>query len=257
MSYQLFSTVSGSGPTIVFLHGFLTSSHYYSRLRKRIEGNHTVVALDLLGHGRSPKPKDIDYTYQDHLDAIHVTLQKLGVKPPFALAGHSMGALLSVRYAREYPDSVTRLLLFNPPMFADSAEAYTQVFRTAIHYRLFLFSRARQQLWRAVQIIPRNPLKNRHPVGITDMLRAGAAARVGSLYNVIFKGNIFTEIHDISAPTMIIIGQKDRYVYLENALRAKWPEHVKIRVNALGHNGVAFHPELGEQYIKEHMMYNT
>ena len=257
MSYKLFSSVSGSGPTIVFLHGFLTSSHYYSRIRKRIESNHTVVALDLLGHGKSPKPSYIKYTYEDHISAIHYTLKQLGIKPPFALAGHSMGALLSLRYANEHPNNVTKLLLFNPPMFANANEAYVDIATSAWRYRAFLFSRAQKQLWRAVKILPKNPLKCRHPVGLTDMLRASAAARNGSLRNVIMKGDIFNEVHDINTPTMIIIGKKDRYVYLQNALKANWPDHVTIKLNKLGHNGIAFHPELGERYIKEHLVYNN
>ena len=256
MSYKLFSTVSGSGPTIVFLHGFLNSSHYYSRIRKRIEKNHTVVALDLLGHGKSPKPNDIEYTFQDHIDAIHYTLTSLGIKPPFVLAGHSMGALLSLRYTREYETEISRLMLFNPPMFANSEEAYLQVFRTALHYRLFLFSNFKDHLWKMVQIIPRNPLSIRHPLSLTDMLRAGATARVGSLHNVIFKGDIFSEVRDISTPTMLVMGQKDRYNYLQNALQTKWPDHVTIRLNKFGHHGIALKPKLGETYINEHIVYN-
>ncbi|MGO3701728.1 MAG: alpha/beta fold hydrolase [Candidatus Saccharimonadales bacterium] len=256
MSYQLFSTVSGNGPTIVFLHGFLTSGHYYSRIRKRLEADHTIVTLDLLGHGRSPKPNHLAYTYQDHLDAIHHTLQTLGVQAPFVLVGHSMGALLSLRYARDYPADVSRLLLFNPPMFAHSEEGYLQVFTNVWHYRTFLMSRARKQLWRSVQILPRNPFKNRPPVGITDMLRTSAPARMGSLYNVIFKGDVFSEVHNVTLPTMIIIGKKDRYVHAPNVHATAWPSHVTIRMNELGHNGIAIHPNIGAQYIKEHMVYN-
>ena len=256
MSYRLFSVVSGNGPTIVFLHGFLSSSNYYRRIRKRVEKNHTVVALDLLGHGKSPKPKNIEYTYQDHIDAIHHTLDSLGVKPPFVLAGHSMGALLSLRYTQTHPQDVSRLLLLNPPMFASPKEAYSQIVQTSLHYRLFLFSRIKNHLWKVLQIIPRNPLPTRHPLSLTDMLRAGSAARTGSLYNVIFQGNVFDEVRDISAPTMLIIGQKDRSIYLENAQQIEWPSHVDIRVNKFGHHGAALKPELGEKYINEHVVYN-
>ena len=254
MSYKLYSSISGNGPTIIFLHGFLTSSHYYSRIRKKIDGDFTVVALDLLGHGKSPKPKQLSYTYQDHIDAIHYTLIELGVKPPFIMAGHSMGALLSLRYARNYPGTVRKLLLFNPPMFADATEAEIDIATSAWRYRAFLFSRAQKQLWRAVRLLPKNPLKNRHPVGLTDMLRASNAARNGSLRNVIMKADIFSEVYNVAIPTTIIIGKRDRYVYLQNALQATWPNHVSIRLNKLGHNAIGFHPELGEKYIREEVL---
>ena len=250
---MLHTEISGSGTPIVLLHGFLASSHYYKTIAKRLESTHQVIRVDLLGHGASPKPRDTPYTYNDQIQSLYYTLDQLNIARPFMLVGHSMGALLALRYTRTYPEQVSRLVLFNPPMFSSPEEAYDDIAATGLRYRVMLFSRVQKQLWRAIKILPRNPLNSRHPVSLTDMLRVGHQARVGSLRNVVMQGNIFTEIEEITTPTMIVVGRKDRVIYLKNALHAHFPPHVTLKVNKHGHNGMAFHPKLAEKYIREHL----
>jgi pimeloyl-ACP methyl ester carboxylesterase len=253
MTQILAAKISGHGPAIVMIHGYLASGHYFSKLRKRLERDHTVITIDLLGHGHSPKPNTLAYSYADHIQAIHHTLQALKIERPFVIVGHSMGALLALRYAREFPDSVNKVLLFNPPMFSSPEEALHDLAATGMRYRLMLFSRAGRHLWRAVRMLPRNPWTHRHPVSFSDMLRVPAAAREGSLRNVVMEGNVFREVEDISQPTMIIVGKKDRHVYLKNAIRAQWPPHVRLKLNTRGHNGIGFYPQQAERYIRQHL----
>lgn len=251
--YLLHTEVSGSGPTIVMIHGYLASSHYYSGIAKRLETTHTVIRVDLLGHGKSPKPRHLPYTYANQIQALHYTLDQLGVTPPFAIVGHSMGTLIALRYATLHPERVSRLVLFNPPMFSSPEEAYADIAATGLRYRVLLFSKAQRAAWRTLKLLPRNPTKTRHPVSLTDVLRVNRHARVGSLRNIVMQGNIFKEIEDLTTPTLIVVGQKDRVIYLKNAMQAHFPPHVTLKVNPYGHNGMAFRPKRAEQYIREHL----
>lgn len=251
--YCLHAEISGKGTPIVLIHGYLASSHYYHSLAKRLEATHQVIRIDLLGHGRSPKPRTIPYTYGNQIQALHYTLDQLGVMAPFALVGHSMGSLIALRYAALYPERVSHLVLFNPPMFSSPEEAYADIAATGLRYRILLFSKAQHAAWRALKMLPRNPSKARHPVSLTDVLRVNRHARVGSLRNVVMQGNIFKEIEEITTPTLIVVGQKDRVIYLKNAMRAHFPPHVTLKINKHGHNSLAFRPKLAEQYIREHL----
>lgn len=248
--YRLHAEVEGSGPAIVMLHGYLASSRYYKKLVPRLARDHTVIRLDLLGHGRSPKPRHSNYGYDDQLAAIYYTLEQLGIQQPYMLVGHSMGTLIALRYARTYPESVSRLVLFNPPMFSSPEEAYDDIAATGRHYRAFLFSRFRRSIWRTVKVLPRSPRSVRPAVSLSDILSVPYQARDGSLHNVVMQGNVFEEVACVDKPILLVVGQRDRRTYIKNAMRHNWPAHVTLKINKYGHNGMATHPELAERYVR-------
>lgn len=236
------------------LHGYLASSNYYKHIAKRLEDDYTIVRVDLLGHGRSPKPRHIDYSYDDQLGALRRTLAHLAVETPHALVGHSMGALLALRYTTTYPSDVTRLILLNPPMFSSAEEAHRDIAATGRHYRAFLLSRFQSIFWGAVRIVPRSPHRTRHAVSLSDILAVPRVAREGSLHQVVMQGNVFEEVERLTLPTMIVVGQKDRRIYIKNAMRHTWPAHVTLKINQYGHNGMAYHPSFAERYIRAHLL---
>ena len=124
--YALHTETTGTGPVIVMIHGYLASSQYYKKIAKRLSVGHTVIRVDLLGHGRSPKPRAAEYGYDDHINAVRHTLTQLNIKGSFSIVGHSMGALIALRYARLYPQDVSRIVLFTIVLFCfqDFAELY-------------------------------------------------------------------------------------------------------------------------------------
>ena len=235
------------------IHGYLASSRYFKSIAKRLSTTHTVIRVDLLGHGHSPKPRTLSYGYDDHIDAIRYTLDQLDLRAPFSLVGHSMGALIALRYAHMYPQDIDRIVLFNPSMFSSPDEALSDIAASGRHYRAFLFSRFRGVVWRTVKILPRSPRKTRPAVSLSDVLAVPRQAREGSLHNVVMQGNIFREIEEVNKPIMVVVGQKDRRTYLKNAMRHTWPDHATLKINRYGHNGMARHPELAEQYLRLHL----
>jgi 2-succinyl-6-hydroxy-2,4-cyclohexadiene-1-carboxylate synthase len=107
-------TVMGEGPSVLLLHGFTGSSSGWSTIAEGLTARHRVVALDLLGHGRSDAP---------HHPAPYVLARQAGVlasllaeldAAPAAVVGYSMGARLALWLALEHPGSVSALVLESP-----------------------------------------------------------------------------------------------------------------------------------------------
>src|ERR1700689_2434487 len=99
LSYQK----SGSGPTLVLIHGVAGSQLVWDPLVPLLEGARTVVRLDLMGYGRSPRPSG-PCTPQNHVAAIRATLREAGLDPPYSLVGLSMGSNLALAYGCTWPD---------------------------------------------------------------------------------------------------------------------------------------------------------
>jgi pimeloyl-ACP methyl ester carboxylesterase len=112
----LFQERSGSGPSVVLLHG-LTATHRYVVMGSTSlqRSGHDVLTYDARGHGASdPAPEGPDaYTYE-HLAADLVrVLDEAGIERA-VLAGASMGAHTAVRVALEHPERVAGLAIVTP-----------------------------------------------------------------------------------------------------------------------------------------------
>ncbi len=111
--------------TIVFVHGIAASYLSWQAALKSLSADKTMkdvrlVAIDLIGFGRSPKPSWYKYNYKNYNRSLHRTLKKLRIKTPIILAGHSMGCLISADYAIEYPKHIKSLVLASPPFLRPS-----------------------------------------------------------------------------------------------------------------------------------------
>ncbi len=122
----------GEGPVYVLLHGINSTGHDWDTVVTAIGFDRRCIALDELGYGSSPKPLDIDYTVDDHADAIDHTLTEMGIDEPFTLVGYSMGGPMAVRFAAKYPDRVKRLVLISAPFFLDPEQMGEAAYAKAV-----------------------------------------------------------------------------------------------------------------------------
>lgn len=251
-SNLLHSHISGQGDTIVLLHGYLSSGQYFKRLQKRLETDHRVIALDLLGFGQSPKPT-LDYTYDDHINAIHTTLQHLGVTN-YALLGHSMGALIALRYAVLHPRGIKKVLLFNPPLFT-GREQMTIVHRsTGRRYRVLLYSRGKRLYWMTLRLVPRRYSERRKPINFTDMISMNRHAREGSYYHVLGGAEPFVDLGNISVPALLAIGLHDRDIYLDNLQDKTFPQQVTVHTIDADHHPIVRKLDMSESLIRSYLL---
>ena len=124
---NLHITVAGSGPPVIFLHGFRGSGRYWGPQVLALAANHQIIIVDLLGFGESPWPADSSYDVGAHLDAIHRTVVPIVRGRRATIVGHSMGAILAAEYARRYRDEVSALIVLNAPMFRSEDEGRSRI----------------------------------------------------------------------------------------------------------------------------------
>ncbi|ERM97713.1 probable lysophospholipase BODYGUARD 3 [Amborella trichopoda] len=107
---------------VLFIHGFISSSDFWTEtlfpnFSKDAKSRYRLIAVDLLGFGRSPKPTDSLYTLREHIDMIERSvLEPFRVKS-FHIVAHSLGCILALALAVKYPGSVKSLTLLAPPYF--------------------------------------------------------------------------------------------------------------------------------------------
>lgn len=99
---------------ILLLHGEPSWSYLYRKMIAPLAaGGHRVVAIDLVGFGRSDKPAEQQaYTYQRHVDWVQGAIDALGLER-ITLFGQDWGGLIGLRLVAAAPDRYARVCASN------------------------------------------------------------------------------------------------------------------------------------------------
>ena len=106
---DIHSVAAGSGPTIVFVHGWTCDTSSWREQMPAFDDAYRVIALDLPGHGQSGSPADGMFSMDLFARAVEAVREEAGADR-IVLVGHSMGAPVIRRYALDFPEHVAGLV---------------------------------------------------------------------------------------------------------------------------------------------------
>ena len=114
MAYMDVKPANWNGKTILLLHGKNFNGYYFEETARALnKEGFRVVIPDQIGFGKSSKPKQYQFSFQQLAENTKSIMDDLGVKK-FIVLGHSMGGMLASRMAVMYPENVEKLVLANP-----------------------------------------------------------------------------------------------------------------------------------------------
>ena len=77
--YRRAFRIAGSGPVILLIHGIGDNSTTWETVQARLAQRFTVIAVDLLGHGQSDKPR-ADYSTAGYANGMRDLLSVLDIE---------------------------------------------------------------------------------------------------------------------------------------------------------------------------------
>lgn len=92
----------GSGPPLVFLHGWCDGSESWAATIDEFSREYRCIAPDMRGHGASGLPADHGYFPEALSNDIVAVCEAAGVERP-VLIGHSFGGFLAATVAMRFP----------------------------------------------------------------------------------------------------------------------------------------------------------
>jgi pimeloyl-ACP methyl ester carboxylesterase len=101
--------VAGSGPVLLLIHGMGGTFENWHAVIEPLARQHTVIAPDLPGHGRSA-PGGGDYSIGALAAGLRDLLVALGHERA-TLVGHSLGGGIAMQFAYQFPETTERLVL--------------------------------------------------------------------------------------------------------------------------------------------------
>jgi len=120
----------GSGPVLVFIHGFPFDRTLWIEQLKGLAKVRTCIAVDLRGHGLSNDPSPGDYTMDVFADDVAATLDSIGTEHA-DVCGLSMGGYVAFALWRRHRERVRSLILIDTKAEADGDEAKAAREKTA------------------------------------------------------------------------------------------------------------------------------
>lgn len=117
---KIYYSDTGTGETIVLLHGYLETSEIWSGFIQKFAGKFRFISVDLPGHGSS-KVYGESHSMEFMAGALKGLIDNLDIKKIF-LIGHSLGGYVVLAFAELYPEMLKGYCLFHSHPFADTLQ---------------------------------------------------------------------------------------------------------------------------------------
>jgi pimeloyl-ACP methyl ester carboxylesterase len=219
----------GAGDVLLLIHGIGGSSDCWGDLVHKLAERYRVVAVDLLGHGQSDKPRG-DYSLgafavwlRDFLDALDIR--------EATVIGHSFGGGVALQFAHQHKEYCRRLVLLSSGgLGPDLGKLLRMLSLPGSEIALqMIASRPAVQLGRALR--KRALSSGREVTRYSETLKGQAAlsnrhsraAFLKTLRSVVdHRGQAVCALDRLRAdlPTLIIFGDQDRCIPVAHAYSA-------------------------------------
>ena len=220
---------AGQGPPLLLIHGIAEAAWAWEVVVPALARRHRVIAPDLLGHGRSAKPRG-DYSLGNHATLMRDLMISLDVRRA-TLVGHSLGGGITMQFAYQYPERCERMVLIAS---GGLGQDVTFVLRSLglpgadMVAPLVLSNRTRDAMLGVARWFGRRGLKAspgqkamwRSYAGLTEpATRAAFIATVRAVIDQ--RGQRVSALERLylarAMPTMLVWGEKDRIIPVSHA----------------------------------------
>jgi len=216
MAYMDVMAAVPNNRNIVLLHGKNFNGAYWETTVEALTNNgYRVIVPDQIGFGKSSKPQEFQYSFHQLAANTKALLESLQIEKA-AILGHSMGGMLATRFALMYPDLTEKLILVNPIGLEDYKRLvpYQPVdwwyknelekdYRQIKQYQIdnYYDGKWKPEYEEWVNILAGWTLHEDYSL---------VAWNAALTYDMIFTQPVVHEFKDVKAPTLLIIGTRDR-----------------------------------------------
>ena len=213
-------------PPLLLVHGFGASTDHWRKNIVQLQEQFQVWAIDLLGFGRSAKPKQ-EYTSSLWREQLHDFIVEV-IQQPTVLAGNSLGGYAALCVAAEYPQSTAGLILLNSAGPFSAVEGETQsrsnpvgkIVRSILlqpwaSFLLFQYVRRRSIIRKTLNNVYFDPSAVTEQL-IEDIYRPSCDRGAADVFNAVFKtpqgDKVDVLLNRMQCPLLLLWGEKDPWI---------------------------------------------
>ena len=242
---EIFYTVDGKGPAVLLTHGFCGSSTMWRAQIEALKSRYTVITWDMRGHAQSNSPKQSSaYSMALSLTDMNGILDACGVERA-VIGGFSLGGLMSLDFYLEYPQRVSGLVLVDTGPGFRSVEAQRKWNEGAECWARLLETHGLGTFEIVPQLSGADTRLARHPSAQGLALAARGGLKRSS-------DRVIRSLKDISVPTLVIVGAKDKpFLGAADYMARKISNSKKVVIPDAGHASNLDQPELFNRAVEK------
>jgi 2-hydroxy-6-oxonona-2,4-dienedioate hydrolase len=146
---------------ILFIHGLGSSADRWLDIPDALSMYYHTIAVDLIGFGRSDKPKDLNYTIEKFSQFLSEFIEKIGLSGDdrkITLVGHSLGGYIAVELAIRNMRLIEKLVLLDSSGFLKGPTPLLKQYLNAAKYPSYenvksVFEQMVSQPWKVLPIV--------------------------------------------------------------------------------------------------------
>lgn len=193
--------IAGAEPPIVLVHGFTDTSRSFSLLAPHLSGRRLIIP-DLRGHGGSQAGEGCSVV--DFAEDIADLIRRLRLDRP-VVVGHSLGGMVSIALAAQYPELIGGLVILASTLKPDFGSHHQLIDGVAALRDPISPSDPFYDWWHACQPdVPRAFL-----AGLAKDASAIPAARWRAILEEVRRTDLTAAARALRVPTLIIAGGRD------------------------------------------------
>lgn len=208
--------VSGAGPPVLLVHGWLSSSLIWERIAERLASGFTVYSLDLKGFGDSDKPQSGYGVRQGsrllYAFCAHFELTGVGV------VGHGIGGDMAVKFAVDHPNMVGGLALVSSPAKEDQVDLPTPLWLSTlplfgpIFFALMKYAPFWRRLGMRPFVLEREDVEDRVLEDAAKPTPSAFRKTFAAIGREVADGKLLRQARRIRVPALLIAGEEDQIV---------------------------------------------
>ena len=244
INFEYFNSFEQNRNTVVMLHGFTGSLDDWRGIQGSLNPNFNYVGIDLVGHGKSDSPINVDkYSSQALSKQITDFLDILSIKKVI-LCGYSMGGRAALSFAFHHPNKIRGLILEGATAGFDSEKLRSERIKSDEELANYIEKHSMEEfvdLWMNKEIFNtqrrfsneklkkiRKKKSLNSKIGLANSLRGFGTGRMD------YPGS---KLNKINCPVLLITGELDtKFTKINSVLKKKFPGAKHKKIKNAGHN---------------------
>ncbi len=226
-------------PALILLHGFGSSLETWESWATILAADYRVIRFDLPGFGLTGPDPTGDYSDGRGVTLVEALMDELHLDHA-TIIGNSLGGKIAWMFAAAHPERTSKLVLISPDGFASPGFAYGKPAEVPFMVRLLPYTLPDPLLRMSLEPAYGDPKHLTKPTfeRYRDMMLAPGdrAAMVARMRQVMLQ-NPISILQTIKAPTLLLWGEQDGMIPIDNAMdyRRAIPKTIFVALPGLGH----------------------
>lgn len=202
---RLHHQVDGRGPRVLLLHPIGLDLRCFEPLVAELAGRHTVLRVDLRGHGKSPSGLPAP-ALEDYAEDVHALLTEIGFLPT-AVVGFSFGGMVAQLLALDHPQDVSALVIAAcaATLEADGRRILAERGATAERHGMSTVLDATTARWFSPEFLARGDDRD-----VRQQLATLAVGTWADAWRAMSTIDAAARLHEVKVPTLCLAGGADQ-----------------------------------------------